>query len=470
MKRNWPLFVTAIFLAFLIAYRAYSLPITHDEASTWLNYRHLNVWSCMSNAVCWGTANNHWLNTLLLQWSAFFFGDVPWALRLPNVLAGFGYILCALLISGRYIENKILQFAGFVLICGHVYLLDFFSLARGYGLMASGVIWGIYGMLRYIEKYEWRWLVFASSALTFAVLGNFTALLPWAAIGMGWGLWLLLSKKFSLLFRHGLIWLVNAVILFILLRYPIKTLANSGEFSWGAKNIWEMSKDLIINLLYGERIFGEHSADYILIVLGILATIICSIGLLKKNINGRESIIFMCLLLFLNFFIILLYQKLTGSLAPVGRKSIYLIPFLFGFFALSLQFIKKTSLSIVIGILLSSVLLYRIPLTAHTGYCREWYFDVGYPELFASVLPKGGSSDSIRLSSSWIFNPSLTFYQRTIPFPLGGLPYQRPLEIDSTMDYYYIESSDSVGMDAKGFVLDKTIGPFFLFKNIHTDK
>ena len=258
MKRNWLLVVGIISLAAVFAYRAYAIPFTHDEASTWLNYRYINVWSCISNPACWGTANNHWLNTLLLQWSASIFGEAAWALRLPNVLAGFGYLICAALLCARYTKNYALQCAGFLVLSAHVYLLDFFSLARGYGLMASGVIWGLYALLRYIEKFELRWLLISQFALSFAILANFTALLPWAAVLAGWFLWMVIKKKYSLLLLHGISWMVHSVILFSLLYFPIKTLAKSGEFAWGANNVWEMAKDLMVNLLYGARYFGTN--------------------------------------------------------------------------------------------------------------------------------------------------------------------------------------------------------------------
>ncbi|MBK9982888.1 MAG: hypothetical protein IPP15_10795 [Saprospiraceae bacterium] len=463
--RNWFLIFIALVLAFLVVYRSWSLPITHDEASTWFNYRHLNVWSCLSNAACWGTANNHWLNTLLLQWSANVFGDMPWALRLPNVLAGLGYMVCALFISTRYTDSKSLQCAGFLLLCGHTYLLDFFSLARGYGLMASGVIWGIYCMLRYVEKYELRWLVLSSSALTLGILGNFTGLLPWVAIGMGWSIRVVMMRKYNLLFRHGLVWLLNAILLFVLLNYPIRLLSKSGEFGWGSKNVWQMASDLVINLLYGERIFGENSSLFILIGFSALSLAIFYFALQKKNLSSRDSVILLALFVVLNLFVIMLNQYVTGSLAPIGRKTIYLIPFIFGFFVLGLQFIHNRKAGFFTGLIISVILLYRIPVTAHTTYCREWYTDSDYHALFESILPRGSASDSIHLSSSWIFNPSLRFYRQTIPLPIAGLPYQRPLVIDASMDYYYVESSDTLDMKANGFVLDKRIGFFFLFRN-----
>ena len=96
--------------------------------------------------------------------------------------------------------------------------------------------------------------------------------------------------------------------------------------------------------------------------------------------------------------------------------------------------------------------------------CREWYYDKHYPELFSEILPDGPGSDSVRLGSTWIFVPALVFYQKTEPLPLAGLNYERPIVIDSTMDYYYLEPPDTVGMFQAGFEIEKMIGPFFLFK------
>ncbi len=470
MKRNWLLIFGAIVISILIAYRSCVIPMTHDEASTWLNYRYINVWSCISNPACWGTANNHWLNTLLLQWSASFFGDVAWALRLPNVVAGVGYILCSVLISTRCLKLHSLQFAGFLLLCGHVYLLDFFSLARGYGLMASGVIWAIYTILRYLEKYDWRWLLFSLFAITFAILGNFTALLPWAALALSWFVWLSVNKKINLLLRHGLLWFFNVCTLFYLLHFPIKTLSGSGEFEWGAHSVWETAKDLMISLIYGNRFMGESTPVYLLVAIASAIIFIVVAVILNKKYEYRSSIIFTSLLLVLNVIFILLQEKFTGALAPIGRKSIYFIPFIFTLICLGLTLIRNVRAGRFVGILISIVLVYNIAHTMPLKSCREWYYDAYYPELLSTLFPEGPKSDSIRLSTTWIFNPALSFYQKTVPLPISGLPYQRPLVIDTTIQFYYVEPQDTIGMAGKGFLPDKKIGPFYLLKNVRADK
>src|SRR5687768_15481954 len=130
MNRKWILILACSLFSMLVMYRAFAIPFTHDEATTWNYLRYTDVVGCFFNPVCWGSANHHWLNTVLLQLSATIGGDSPGVLRMPNVLAGWLYFLVAALISYRYLKNTWAQLLGFLLMTAHVYLLDFFSLAR----------------------------------------------------------------------------------------------------------------------------------------------------------------------------------------------------------------------------------------------------------------------------------------------------------------------------------------------------
>lgn len=464
MLRHTLVILGVIFLSALIAYRAYAIPFTHDEASTWLNYRQFNVWTCLTNPGCWGTANNHWLNTLLLQYSASVFGEGTLALRLPNVFAGWGYLVAASLIATRYIHNYALLLAGFLFLSAHVYLLDFFSLARGYGLMACGVIWGIYSLLRYVEQWKMTWLILCIASLFLSILSNFTALLPCASIGAGWLISVLVARKFNLLLPHGACWIASGLVLFFLLRYPIQTLAGSGEFEWGAANPVIMAVDLMQSLLYGVRYVGDKTFVYALYLIGVVVGIILMLMVLNRNKELKHPVLLTVLLVVLNVVVILVQQKITGAQAPIGRKSIYLIPFIFCVFVAGMGLLKNTGTTSFLGIILSLALVGHMIRTLPLKSAREWYYDAYYPELLSSILPQGTSSDSIGLGSTWIFQPSLTFYQKTIPLPIRGLAYQRPLVIDSTLNYYYVEPQDTVGLKQNGFDLYKKIGPFLLYK------
>jgi hypothetical protein len=393
--------------------------MTHDEASTWINYRHLDVWSCVSNYACWGTANNHWLNTLLLQWSASIFGEAPWALRLPNVLAGFGYGCIAALLSRRYTSGWIAGLGAWLALCGHVYMLDFFSLARGYGLMVFGVLASIYALSRYTEDYALRWLVIALVAHTFAILSNFTALLPWAAMGLTWGVWMLAQQKTRIFLLHAVAWIVHAAILFMILRYPLKVLSGNGEFAWGAENIAGTLRDLMTNMLNGARYFGDGTIALLLALLVVGLIISTALALASRLFIHRRQALVLFLLVVSNLVLIYAQQKLTGSMAPVGRKSIYLIPILFGAFVFSpgLSGRRSSGLGLMFVVLFGYHVIQVLPGSLRSS--REWWYDAYYPVLLPDILPKGAANDSVRLGNV------MDLQSRTELLSHGGRPADR---------------------------------------------
>src|ERR1035437_6526820 len=121
---NFLLLVVLFFLLFYVVYRAYYLSFTHDEA--------LSFEIILGNKAFSETANNHFLNTFLMSICYKFFGSSEFSLRLPNI---FGFILYAFACF-ELLKNKnifiILVGISFLLL--NPYLIDFFSLARGYGL------------------------------------------------------------------------------------------------------------------------------------------------------------------------------------------------------------------------------------------------------------------------------------------------------------------------------------------------
>lgn len=465
MLKHSLLVIGVIALGALIAYRSYVIPITHDEASTWLNYRHIDLWSCFFEPACWGTANNHWLNSMLLQISANFFGDDIWALRLPNVLAGIAYLVCAALLCGRYIENYALRLAGFLFICAHVYLLDFFSLARGYGLMTCFVLWAVYCMLRYRELHETKWLIACVSALVLSVLSNFTAFIVWASLGLSWLVMTLFSKERGSLLRHGLYWLASAVFMTILLWVPLRTLSSAGEFTWGTSTLELLAVDLVKNLLYGVRYFGDDTFQYVAYILAGLLLITGAAALLAKRKEKKAPVFMMLLMLASTLLVLVIHQKVTGSMLPEGRKSIFLIPLIFGVFATGLGIAANNGTSSFIGIIFSLAFTGHMIRTLPMKSVREWYYDAYYPELFSALYPDENSTDTVSVGCTWIFCPALTYYSKTGEKPISGLEYKHQFTIDTSMQYYFVEVTDTSGMAQHGYDIERRIGPYLLMKS-----
>src|SRR5688572_10884097 len=106
-------------------YRAVHLSLVHDEA---LSY------AIVAQDAHWRhTANNHHLNTAAMDWAYHQMGGREWSLRLANVLAHVVYLAAGMLIL-RKLNAWAAILLGFGLLNLNPFLLDFFGLARGYGI------------------------------------------------------------------------------------------------------------------------------------------------------------------------------------------------------------------------------------------------------------------------------------------------------------------------------------------------
>ena len=114
-------------------YKAYFDSFTHDESKTWLDSIHRSIIEIITFNYPESTTNNHLLNTLLMKGCSVLFGDSEFSLRLPTWLAHFIYIYFTIRILQLF-DNAWIIVSGFIILNFNPYLVDFFSIARGYGL------------------------------------------------------------------------------------------------------------------------------------------------------------------------------------------------------------------------------------------------------------------------------------------------------------------------------------------------
>ncbi len=122
-----------------VAIRAWCVPLTIDEANTFNNY--ISRW--LFNLFQVDTANNHILNTLLTWLVTRIAGTGELALRLPNLLVYLLYLVFSFRIFQRY-SHDLTAVSGFVVLNANPYVLEFFSLCRGYGLALGLFMAGLF--------------------------------------------------------------------------------------------------------------------------------------------------------------------------------------------------------------------------------------------------------------------------------------------------------------------------------------
>lgn len=189
--------------------RAWHVPLTYDEAATHTRYIAAEPTAVFDFSV----ATNHFLNTVTTRLSAAVAGDDPWALRLPNVMAAMGYVVAAAVLARRLL-GPVLAVPAFVLLVANLYLFDYFSASRGYGLAVALFM----GALACLERWLSDWphidrhkpaaagmLALASLAVaaSFSVLSGFIALACVVVVATALALWRRAPQASG---AHGRLW------------------------------------------------------------------------------------------------------------------------------------------------------------------------------------------------------------------------------------------------------------------------
>lgn len=149
------------------------MSLTCDESSTLHVTEAINALDIWYKANWFTSANNHILNSALLRISVSVFGWHEWAIRLPNILAYALYLFASYKISTHISANKILGLLGIIVISASPFLLDFFSIARGYGIASAFALFATSIYITSNSKYK---IWFACGLLVLAILANFTYL------------------------------------------------------------------------------------------------------------------------------------------------------------------------------------------------------------------------------------------------------------------------------------------------------
>lgn len=176
----YPLLILGISLFFTLylVERAIRVPLMFDEATTYLNYISANPLAIFSLS----SANNHFLNTVLTKASWALAGNSELALRLPNLLGYLVYLAFSFLILNRFIQKRAVVVLGFLLLSVNPYLLDFFSLSRGYGLSLGLLMAALFFFFSFMDEkfragpHGGRYLRCSLVAAGLAVLSNFSLL------------------------------------------------------------------------------------------------------------------------------------------------------------------------------------------------------------------------------------------------------------------------------------------------------
>ena len=177
------------FLAFATL-RAVRVPLTYDEAASSIRYIDTSTPSVFDTSALsifnFEVATNHFLNTLLTKACDVVAGGSEIVLRLPSIIGYAMFLGFSLLILHRSVRPAIAT-PGFLLLNLNPYVLDFFSLSRGYGLSLGFLMGSLFYLFKFLDHPQQgdrapRDVSRSLACALGAVMSNFAMLNVWLSL------------------------------------------------------------------------------------------------------------------------------------------------------------------------------------------------------------------------------------------------------------------------------------------------
>jgi dolichyl-phosphate-mannose-protein mannosyltransferase len=136
--------VTAVVLR--VAYL--DVPMRYDEATTYDNFVSKPLYVALAN---YATPNNHLLNTFLAKVSVSVFGNEPWAVRLPALVAGIALVPATFVLT-RVLYGRIAALLAAALVAVSSTLVEYSTNARGYTIVALATVLVFIAAARVLDR------------------------------------------------------------------------------------------------------------------------------------------------------------------------------------------------------------------------------------------------------------------------------------------------------------------------------
>jgi hypothetical protein len=455
----WPFWLRAVILTIAIACwcyafaRAQHVAFTYDESLTMrLVDRPLYEIVTFTKPI----ANNHVVNTILIQASRRIFGHGELVYRLPN-LAAFALFLTVAMFLARRMSTPLTSLAAYVALVANPYLWDFFSLARGYGLALGFQLTSTLGLLMFLQTPRRLSLVLSLSAGALAVWSNFA----WA------GFYVALVCVYAALareMRRKEIAAVLAVVtmpLAVLVTFPAIKLSRAGELYFGGhRSLWRDTAGSLLDGTIYDAGYSRSIVTIVAIVLGAILLVSTVMAVRTWRSSGyrlRQSPGFvLAILFFVPAAIAAIQHAALGTPWPMGRTALVFVP---SFVLLAIEAWAgppagklAARLREVAAPLTVAVVGLHAVSQANLIYAHDWRYNADVKTVVDTLEQKhrAAAGDApMRLLMSWPFEESVLFYQRE-----RGLTWLRAEVVDAAADkerydfYYGLTRDQEFGFKA----------------------
>ncbi|HDR90424.1 MAG TPA: hypothetical protein ENN63_12465 [Bacteroidetes bacterium] len=396
--------------------RAASLSITHDEALTFLRHVPESWNELLYFHTC--SANNHWLNTVLVKLLIPLTGPGEWALRIPS-LAGHAIYLCFSYLFAAQVKNPWWQAAVFSMFVLQPFPTEFFSLSRGYGLMMGTGLGSLWFFVQFYRSALLRDL-FASLFLSAAaVLSSFTW---WYVLIMQ----LVILASCFLTGFHGdrtkklcfvAIWMAGLLVAGLVGNILLNMNRQQELYLTPGQGFWSGTLKSLINsqtTYFGTGDIRILAGMSIFILLaGLTARQLWKIRHKKKAII-KDPLFILSLILGGVILIHTLVFHITRTISFMHRTALFYIP-LFNAVATFLIASQKPGilkLTWIPAVLLILQMVFFLP-SVNLSHTSHWKADADVKRMIRTLEKTAGEYKRLKvdLGISWLHEPAINYYR-----------------------------------------------------------
>ncbi len=417
------------------------MSITFDEVWTIESFVPLSVYDIINCFPC--DANNHLASTLIIKLFQGILGDSLFVSRLPNLLASIVYISYAFKISRQHLGG-ITGSCFYIVLLSNPFVLDFFSLARGYGLSLAALIASFYFLLDYLKSGNMAKSFIALAFASFSVLSNFSLLNYWLALFFVIHFYALINfyPREFLRLLYG-----NVAILYftaLLIYNPISTLVKQGHLYYGGRT--GFYADTLLSLTTYSTAKTSTSGEIIsflnAFLILFLLTVIINIGTKPKSFSLTGRKILLALLLIIPIFSNIVQFHWLGTLYLIDRTALFYYPLImlvFFFWASDIDGKVYKLFSIFSSLALTLVIFINFFFNINFHKTIEWVQDARTKDSLKYLQQLAEKENkTIVFDSSWPIENSIKYHLENGKYSnieYVGLKWHRD-SINAKANYY----------------------------------
>lgn len=371
-------------------------------------------------------ANNHLLNTWLNIYLVKLLGVSEFVLRIPSLIAHILFLFFSFKLIKNF-QNTFLIIASFLIINLNPYILDFFSLSRGYGLSLGLMMTSIYYLYAYfVNEYKIKHAIYCCLAAGLATVSSFVILNYFLVV---FGLLFFVASYHTIkggekgnnkyLYALG----ISSAIVLITLWFVIPNaleLKKAGALFYGGKTgFWVDTVCTVIDRCFYEIGYNNWIQRIVkgsVILITIATGLYIALKILKKKINEQNAFLgILFLLLTLSSFSTIVQHSVFGTLYLIDRTAIFLVilfTLLFVFFINELA--KEKKQIAFLSYLICAISIFHFVMAYNLTYVLEWKWDADIKQMIVDLdkikeIPK--EKKSISLAIPLEFDQGINFYR-----------------------------------------------------------